>query len=187
MVLIGLLGKKRSGKDTTADHLVITHGFIKMSFADPLKQASSILFGFSDEQLYGDLKEEVDPIWGITPRLVFQWLGTEIFRTEISTILPNIKNNFWVESFRARYISLIKTNPNAKVVVADVRFQNEIDIIHQLGGTIIKIDRPSIKNDDTHASENIDSLTSYDVLIKNDGTIEDLYKKADELRMSLEA
>jgi hypothetical protein len=158
-----------------------------MSFADPLKQASGILFGFSDEQLYGDLKEEVDPSWGITPRLVFQWFGTEIFRSEISTILPEIKNNFWVESFRARYINMLKTNPNAKVVVADVRFQNEIDVIHKLGGTIIKIDRPSIKNEDTHASEDIDSLTNFDLLIKNEGTIEDLYKKADDLMMSLEA
>lgn len=180
MVLIGLLGKKRSGKDTSADHLVKNHGFIKMSFADPLKEAVGILFGFSDEQLYGNSKEEIDPTWGITPRLVFQWFGTEIFRTEISAILPNIKNNFWVEAFKVRYLNLIKNNPNMKIVVADVRFQNEIDIIHKLGGTIIKIDRVSVKSDDNHASENIDSLNEYNTLIENNGTIEELYKKLDE-------
>ena len=182
MVLIGLLARKRSGKDTVADHLVKHYSFNKLSLADPLKEAISILFGFSDEQLYGDLKETVDPTWNVSPRLVLQWFGTEVFRRNINTIIPTIQDNFWVESFKVKYNALIKSDPNKRIVVADVRFPNEIRAIHELGGVVIKIERPDILDGDSHESEkNIDLINDYDVLLKNDGTIEQLYKKVNDM------
>jgi hypothetical protein len=39
MILICLTGAARSGKDSVADRLVERHGFAKISFAAPLKQA----------------------------------------------------------------------------------------------------------------------------------------------------
>ena len=59
-MIIGLSGKKRVGKDTVADYLVSKYGFIKYSFADPIKAVAKILFGFSENQLYGNNKEEID-------------------------------------------------------------------------------------------------------------------------------
>ena len=65
--------------------------------------------------------------------------------------------------------------------MSDMRFQNEIDMIHQLGGIVIKLTRPSINNTDAHESEkNIDNLKG-DFNIINDGTLEELYKKVDEI------
>ena len=37
MVLIGILGNKRNGKDTTADFIVKNYNYNKYSFAKPLK------------------------------------------------------------------------------------------------------------------------------------------------------
>ena len=56
MECIGLLGQKGSGKDTLADYLVNNKGFVKYSFATPVKNISKILFNLSYEQLYGNLK-----------------------------------------------------------------------------------------------------------------------------------
>ena len=68
-MIIGISGKKRSGKDTVADFLIQEYGFIKYGFADPIKQIAKIIFGFNEEQLYGDKKEEIDKIWKIKPRI----------------------------------------------------------------------------------------------------------------------
>ena len=74
MVLIGIIGKKYSGKDTAADYLVTNHNFTKMAFADPVKKITKELFNFNNEQLYGNLKETVDERWGISPREAFRRL-----------------------------------------------------------------------------------------------------------------
>ena len=71
MVLIGIVGKKYSGKDTAADYLVANHNFTKMAFADPVKKVAKELFNFNDEQLYGNLKEATDERWGISPQRSF--------------------------------------------------------------------------------------------------------------------
>ena len=61
MTIIGCAGKKLAGKDTLSDMLVAEYGFVKLSFAGPLKQAAKMIWGFTDRQLHGDLKEEPDP------------------------------------------------------------------------------------------------------------------------------
>lgn len=181
--IIGVLGRKGSGKDTLADYMCANHNFKKLVLAEPLKDACKLLFNFSDEQLYGNLKEDIDPRWGTSPRIVLQYLGTDIFRRDINKIIPSSAGNFWVNLMANKYLTMIEENKgtDVKAVVSDVRFQNEIDRIHELGGIIIKVNRPSISNSDAHESEkNIDTLEA-DYVISNDGTKEELYKKLDNI------
>lgn len=180
-MLVGVLGKKGSGKDTISDYICNKYNFEKMVLAEPLKNACKELFNFSDEQLYGRLKEVDDEQWGISPRKALQWLGTDVFRNKINELNPDIGNNFWINLLKIKYLQKLKENENIKIIVSDVRFQNEIDMIHQLGGCVIKLNRPSINNNDLHESEkNIDYLSG-DFTIINDGTLEELYKKVDEI------
>lgn len=181
IMLIGVLGRKGSGKDTVSDYVIKKFNFEKMTLAEPLKNACMELFNFSDEQLYGNLKETIDPQWGVSPRKVLQWLGTDVFRNRIGELNPNIGNNFWVNLLRVRYIQRVNKNKNIKIIVSDVRYQNEIDMIHQFGGCVIKLTRPSINNTDAHESEkNIDNLKG-DIDIMNDGTLDELYKRVEEI------
>lgn len=180
-MLFGILGRKGAGKDTIADHMIKKHNFRKMAFAQPLKDACRVLFNFNEEQLYGNLKESIDPNWGTSPRTVLQWLGTDVIRNNIKEIIPEINDNFWVNLMSIKYKQLVLENDCVNVVVSDVRFKNEIDEIHKLGGVIIKIVRPTINNVDTHESEkNIDILCG-DYEIINDGTLEELYNKTDNI------
>jgi hypothetical protein len=185
MVLIGILATKGSGKDTVADHIVRNHLFNKMSFADPIKKITQILFGFDNEQLYGDKKETIDTNWNVTPRTVFQYLGTDIFRNDINKIIPGINNDFWINSFKVKYKNIINDDANTckNIVIADVRFQNEVDAIHDLGGMVIKLSRPSLDQsmvNETHESElGVGNITNHDHVIINDGTLTDLYDKMD--------
>ena len=178
MSLVGFLAKKQHGKDTASDYLVKNYNYKKLTFAKPIKDACEILFGFTNEQLYGNLKEVKDEFWGVSPRNVFQYIGTDVFRKDINKIMPHIKDNFWINNFKHRYKTEIKKNSKSKIVVADVRFQNEVDIIHELSGKIIKIYRPNMQDTSNHISENaIDNIKNYDILIKNNGTIKDLHNQ----------
>lgn len=51
--LIVLSGEAGAGKDSVADHLAETHGWIKFSLSAPMKRFCADMFGFTDEQLYG--------------------------------------------------------------------------------------------------------------------------------------
>ncbi|CAH6421339.1 Kinase [uncultured virus] len=177
-MIIGILGEKSSGKDTCADYLVNDFNFKKEIIAKPLKKVLKILFNFSDEQLYGDSKELIDANWGNSPRVILQYLGTDIFRKDIQKILPNIKDNFWINKIYHKY----KFDKDTKMVISDVRFQNEVDVIHSMGGKILKIKRRSLNNNDNHESEKyIDLIDNYDFLLENDGTKEELYAKINEI------
>lgn len=174
--LIGIMGKKGHGKDTAADHLVQNHNFTKMAFATPLKEVCRHLFGFSDEQLYGNLKEDHDPFWDISPRTAMQFIGTDIVRNKIGDIVPKAKNNndFWIMCFEKRY------DDKKNIVISDVRFENEANFILEKGGFIIKIVR-DIKSTDTHISEAGCNSDKIKYIIENNGTLEHLYGKLDNI------
>lgn len=184
-MLIGILGKKRHGKDTISNYLIKNFDYIPLTLAKPLKECCKILFGFNDDQLYGDKKEIVDEYWKITPRQAYQFIGTDLFRKQMSTLIPNIGNNLWVEIIKKNIIDIQKNNINANIVVTDLRFQNEVDMIKNLNGIVIKVNRHTVTPLDEHESEKgIDLIINYDYLVENNSTIEQLYKKIDEVLYS---
>jgi|APSaa5957512622_1039677.scaffolds.fasta_scaffold40033_1 hypothetical protein len=60
-MIIGIVGKAGSGKDTVADFLVNNHQAFKMSFADPLKIFVQQVMGFTTQQLWGPSKHRLEP------------------------------------------------------------------------------------------------------------------------------
>ena len=169
-ILIGLTGAKYSGKDTLADHLCHSHGFIKYALADPLKEVCKSLFGLRDEQLWGDLKEENDPRYDKTPRQLLQILGTDCIRQKV-------RDDFWV----ARWQAWLDNAPHTRVVVSDVRFQNEIRAIHDNGGVVLRIERPCLRRSDSHVSEQTHTLGGIDHTILNDLAPADMHRRFDAL------
>ena len=138
-MIIGLSGLKGSGK-TTAANFLVEDGFIKMSFAEPIKRMLACV-GLSSEDLYGDRKQEPSYMLdGKTPRYAMQTLGTEWGRDLIS---PNI----WVNIIK----NGIKELGGNFIVIDDCRFPNEIAMILDMKGIIVYIDRDGEVGD--HASE----------------------------------
>ena len=91
-MIIGICGLIGSGKDTIADHLVKDHNFVKISFADKLKDTVATLFEWDRDLLDGKTeqsrlwREQEDHFWSkelkkkVTPRYVLQVFGTECMR-----------------------------------------------------------------------------------------------------------
>ena len=139
-----------NGKDTISDFIVDKYNFEKYAITKPLKNICKILFNFSNDQLYGDLKEEKDLYWNITPHHAMEFIGTDLIRNKFTQLISNIKNNFWLKHFKLIYNNSLK---NKNIVISDIRFQNEVDMIHELNGIIIKVIRPSIKQTFSHIAE----------------------------------
>lgn len=185
--MIGFLAKRQRGKDTACDYLVENYGYTKRAFAYPLKKGVQEWFGFSDEQLFTEKKEEEDKNWGVSPRHVCQVVGSEVVRDMFPKILlPHIGNDFWVRRGDIWYENN-KDSHQGKVVWSDVRFQNEVDYILSKGGIIVKIDRPELdekesEKTDSHQSELcIDKINNYSGKILNVGTLDDFYEDIDWL------
>lgn len=212
MKLLGITGKKRSGKDTISDYLVEKYGYIKYAFADPLKMGVKEMFGFNDQQMWGSDKDVIDERWGVSPRDIVTIMGTELLQFDIhkhTDKLNHIGRKIWVHRFKMWYdenklkydkdISIwfdgikellnydidyseaikLSPRPQFKVIVSDIRFKHEAEIIKELGGVIIKIERPSLNDDNQHLSETEMDKIDYDFQINNDSSVSDLYDGID--------
>lgn len=153
--IIAICGLKRSGKDTIADYLCQHYGYEKIKIATPLKNGLKAMFGFTDAQIEGDDKDVVDPRWGIEPRKVMQYIGTEVMQYQIQALMPDMGRNFWIRSLVEQYI---KNAPRDKrYVIPDLRFRHEYDMLQQYGVEFWRVERTSERTQSAtscpHASE----------------------------------
>lgn len=178
MTLVGLLGTKGVGKDTVGDYLVSCHDYEKRAFATPIKEACSILFQLPSTRFEGDEKEIVDPRHGLSPRQMMQLVGTDFFRGKVH-------KDFWIRHFQTFHAGRVENSPS--LVVTDLRFQNEVDLIKSLGGMVLRITRaPREGQDGRHTTpdlhiteQGVALLQGVDATIENDASLEDLFEKVD--------
>lgn len=161
MRLIGIAGKARSGKDTTAKYLLNKLGgnWSTASFADPMKAMLNAI----DVDTSDEAKDLPSNQYGVSTRHMLQTLGTEWGRNLIDS-------DFWVDVF---------ANMNARqcVIVPDVRFENEADLIREFGVLICIEGRGGIEG--SHISERKLQYDDRDTYIDNQGSLSELYAKLD--------
>ena len=59
---------------------------------------AAVAFGIPLDWFYqDDLKEEPHPNWGVSPRAIAQFMGTEMFRDTVAKLLPSVENDFWIK------------------------------------------------------------------------------------------
>jgi hypothetical protein len=160
-MIIGFAGKKQVGKSTAAGWLVEA-GFIRSSFAEPMKEmAVSMLVGMGlslDEAMFFmQYKEERMPLLGVSMRHLLQTLGTDWGR---QLIHPDV----WVMAAARRIDDQL--NQGRDVVIEDVRFENEAAFIRDHGGLIVHIERKTGYSD-RHESEAGIRFMPGDVAIHN--------------------
>lgn len=157
-MIIGLIGYARSGKDTVANILVERYGFVRMAFADGVRDMAMALDPFV--QVDGDRHYTE----GNTPfarystmlktigydaakshpdvRRLLQRLGTEAVRNVLG-------ENAWIDIVAKR----IHESANQNVVLTDVRFENEAAFVAGSGGVIVRLVRPGFGRETGHPSE----------------------------------
>ena len=132
--VIGLAGGKGSGKDSVADYLVDKYDFHKISYAGPVKEILAMTFGVPLEWFY-DQEEKESPkkeLFGHTPRYLMQTFGTDWGRDMVN---PSI----WVSIAKEKARKLHKEGKD--VVISDVRYIEEAEVVSELGGLVWRIRR----------------------------------------------
>ena len=176
-MLFGLVGEMGSGKDEVVLRLRSRgHKVTRLGFAVPLK-------------------DMVQRAWKIPPkdmttkpkyvRDLLQIVGTDLFRNQVS-------ETYWIDKFIDVYFTELNeasTSRDHHVIVTDVRFPNEIKIIEDMSGYIVKVERPSgnarkkraTKTQTNHSSETQWKGHTPDFVIINDGTKRKLGDRAVEI------
>jgi hypothetical protein len=161
--LIGVTGPAHCGKDTVAELILKYSGknFVTNSFAKPMKDMLKAGLGLSDKQLYGDLKDTVDNMYGCTPRHMMQTLGTQWGRYCID-------NDIWVNAVKHKWLN----DHQAPLIMTDVRFENEAAFIREYGQLIHIYGRGGIEGE--HESEKGVKPEEDDLYINNRVSLKNL-------------
>ena len=194
-MIIGLHGKIGAGKDATCEIMryflyrnaetfsfeewSMSGGFSNwrnVKISHRLKEIVSMLTGYTMEQIEDrSLKDAPIKTWKdshVTLRTVMNEVGTEIAR--------KLNPDIWIMSTFSTY-----DENEDDWIITDVRFPGEADYIRNKGGIII-----DIKRDIDYQTVNYDHLTetamndySYDYVIDNNGSIEDLKEEVKKILM----
>lgn len=131
----------------------------------------------------------------ISPRIMLQHLGTEWGRERVS-------ESIWVDNLVHTSKKVLqgfeydketsftgkKVDPPTGIVVSDVRFANELQLIKDYGGKVVRVTRQSAAKKaqqlgiSGHASEAEQAKfdeNMFDAVLANEGTIKDLYASLD--------
>jgi hypothetical protein len=197
---IGLTGLASVGKDTVADLLVTHWEFRKLAFADALRGEVASAFGI-DLRLLSDPATKNAPHAALalrmsdgpafcdaviaalamrgdapktpaewhafhcqprSPRQIMQWWGTEYRRRQ--------SPRYWTLQLAAR-VNAYRRDGGTRFVITDCRFDNEVDTLRALGGTIWQVTRPGVDSTTTPEGQHVSATdgTSFkpDAVIAN--------------------
>lgn len=158
MKLIGVTGFARAGKDTVGQILVQEQNYIRLAFADPIKNMVASMLDMPLDKLEEIKDHCLDPLDGLTPRYLMQTLGTNWGR-------DLIHKDIWVRLLREEILLSAELRPDKNIVVTDVRFPEEVDMIRELGGHIWKVTRDN-QNINLFAHESESYVPSIEVDIE---------------------
>jgi hypothetical protein len=199
-MIIGFAGKAASGKTAAAKHLLEKSNLSIVILPMALMLREEVenfirLVGAEDQVplVYGDQDDKVRifdidqqraqqqcPMWAnfvaenqdiqdkpgqsaVSVRRILQWWGTEYRRAQ--------DHDYWTKAWEEKLLEYDLTSTH--VLVDDVRFVNELEIIKKNGGIFIKIERPGFDGANNHSSENsLDHYDDWNFVIHNDGSLE---------------
>lgn len=172
--IIGLYGKKGSGKDTVCQFIQeINSNFVALAFATPIKESLANIHQidikyFNDPELKN---QPLEKLKGKSPRDLMKWLGTDVYRRQFS-------DDIWIENMKSRIKKVLESGKG--VIVTDCRYQNELEILKSfnVGVKIWHIKRTSVNCmtscEDTHESEEVPDSELSDVTLFNNSTLKNL-------------
>ena len=171
--IIALTGPKGSGKDTVARMIAEQYDNVSMiAFADPIKKVINDLFELDpkNNDQYDAFKRT---------HLSYQLPGffshTIIGRTLVREI-GMLMRGYDEDQFNEYVVDRINSEEANIYIVTDVRFENEFQLMRDMGAKIIQITHPDC-NYDGHVTERGFADKTVDFTIANDGSLSDLNTK----------
>lgn len=163
-MIIGLSGYARSGKDEVAKILVEEYGYKRIAFADNIRK---LLYATNPQ------------VGGNRLQFLVEDYGWDVAKSqpEVRHLLQSLgvaaRNLFGEDFWVAQALSQVHFENNW--VITDVRFTNEADKIKQYDNSQVwRIKRTGVEAVNGHVSEHDMDGYQVDMILKNEGTLEDL-------------
>lgn len=166
-MIIGLTGLYQAGKDTVAEILIRKYGFVRFAFADELKSMAS---------------------------KYYDWDGTKTQEQRMKLIELGRKARemdplYWVKIVDTKMNLLHFSKGTEKYVITDIRFNNESNWLKNNNGKLWIVERsierdPKIMATDSEQFAQKEAYGFADLVVKNEGSMEDLEKVVDIAMMS---
>lgn len=188
-MIIGLTGYGQSGKDSVARYLVDNHQFIRVAFADKLKQVAydidpiipipdelRLVLGLSSTYMH--LREIIDIIGYEDAKVI---PGVREFYQDLGVaIREHVDRDAWVD---AAFDGLIA---DRRYVITDLRFENEWGAVKDAGGVVVRVVRPGVEAVNGHVSETTVDQFLEDYRVDNDDTLDELGNKVETVLLELD-
>lgn len=212
-MIIGFAGKAASGKTTAARYLLdkLSDKIVILPMALVLREEVEnfvrqvgaeenvpLIYGDQDDKVrvfYIDENkaQQLCPGWNsflaanqdiqdqsgstaVTVRRILQWWGTEFRRAE--------DPDYWTKAWERKLLELDLSDKH--VLVDDVRFVNELEVIRKNGGHFVRVIRPGFNGANNHSSENsLDGYDDWDLVIDNNASLDTFLAEVDEKVLSL--
>ena len=179
VTLVGFIGRAGTGKDTAAAHLCAHYGFVRVAFADAIKNMLEVHLadrGIDHAYLHEPgWKNEPIPGIGLSARELMQRQG-DAFRAADPM--------YWVATL-ADVIGLrgkpaVWQPVHDRIVISDVRYPNEQGWVSECGGTLVRLVRECAEPVRAHSSEqHADYLPADHTLVNNGPSLYGLHSLLD--------
>lgn len=165
-MLIGIHGKKRTGKNTAAGILrTFTVDDVRMmAFGDRLKYMCAETFGVSVKLYYDQETKEVPCGEYGSPR--DHMIGLS------DAIKAKYGNDFFIKVVERSIEDVRRSGSEDHIFITDVRYESEADMVRRLGGRVLHVLRDTGEAS-AHSSESGIAVGSDDFVVENNGSLED--------------
>lgn len=205
MKVILISGWKGSGKDSVADYLMNNHNFIKFTFAKTLKNYTSKLYNIPLRKFYNrNLKEKPllkfpvksnDKFTDSIHKLLLKEFSNDLENQDLKYWTPraliilegsikrSVDSNFWVKKVMKEMEGDGLYYKPELCVISDCRYKSEVKAFKEKFGKdliTIRINRFNTINTNDPSERDLDNY-NFDYVLNNNGSLEDLYKKIDEI------
>lgn len=192
--IIGFGGPKTSGKDTAAARLLTRNEvdgrqyFRKIAFAGAIKKSCQLMFGLTDDEIEVDaLKEKTLERWPyLKPR--------QILMDEANGLRDRYDGNIHVRA----WLRQVAAVGNECVLITDLRFPEEIEMIKNMGGYICYVQRKTAEErlvkerEDAESTGSNVSESHYDLIrnsahfiLPNNAGYEELFDDVEKMVRSI--
>lgn len=185
-MILGISGYAQVGKDTVAG-FTQERGLIPVAFADKLRESMLALDPIVGVVVDADDDGTVNTLQVHRYSEAMDQLGYEAAKTQIPEVRALLQRmgtevgrnvlggDVWVNAL------MDSLDPAKDYVITDMRFPNEWAAVRKASGSTVRIERPGVGPVNDHPSEvSLDGF-SFDYVIVNNGTLDDLREKVEVL------